>query len=332
MAGRLSRWLSTLRARIRCRGELLLELIVLRHQIAVLQRTGTRRPCFCPSDRLFWVLLSRWWVNWQRDLMIVQPATVLRWSRQGLWTIWTSGSPSRWCGGRPRIDSEIRALILRMSQENFLWGAPRIHGELLKLGFDVSQATVSRYMPRRSYPPSQSWRTFLRNQRVGVGMIGLADAGRISNQLPALVRGWIERIIRYATKTADHLSCGLIKPSMTLPALRPPRTCNRPDRRAIHRGCILVHPQRTGRDRCRRMTAGSGPAAYRSRASPTRKSPTCSSSRRVRAGVFLPPAEQQKERHARCCRGPSRARTVWPLPPGDRLRSIPMLADACDTG
>jgi hypothetical protein len=75
--------------------------------------------------------------------MIVQPATVLRWSRQGLWAIWTSDSSSRWRGGRPRIDSEIRALILRMSQENFLWGAPRIHGELLKLGFDVSQATVS---------------------------------------------------------------------------------------------------------------------------------------------------------------------------------------------
>ena len=283
MAGRLSRWISALRARIRCRGELLLELIVLRHQIAVLQRTGTRRPCFRPSDRLFWALLSRWWVNWQRNLMIVQPATVLRWSRQGLWAIWTSGSPSRWRGGRPRIDSEIRALILRMSKENFLWGAPRIHGELLKLGFDVSQATVSRYMPRRSYPPSQSWRTFLRNQVAGVGMIGFAEAGQRSGQLLALVRGWIERIVRFAARMEDHLCCGLIKPSRTLPALRPSRTSNRADRRASG-GYTQVHPH-TGRDRYRRMTAGSGPAAYRARASQARKSLSWASSQRfARAG------------------------------------------------
>ena len=183
MAGWFSRWISALRTRLRRRGELMLELIVLRHQIAVLQRTGTRRPCFRSSDKLFWVLLSRWWVNWQRRLMIVQPATVLRWSRQGLWAIWTAGSTGRWRGGRPRIHREIRALIVRMSRDNFLWGAPRIHGELLKLGFILSQATVSRYMPRRSYPPSQSWRTFLRNQALGVGMIGLGEAGRTSDQL-----------------------------------------------------------------------------------------------------------------------------------------------------
>jgi hypothetical protein len=149
--------------------------------------------------------------------------------------------PSRWRGGRPRIDSEIRALVLRLSHENFLWGAPRIHGELLKLGFEVSQATVSRYMPRRSYPPSQSWRTFLRNQVVGAGMIDLAEPGRISDQLLALVRGWIERFIRYGTKVEDGLSCVLIKPSWTLLALRPSRTSNRPDRRAVHGGRIPVH-------------------------------------------------------------------------------------------
>jgi hypothetical protein len=90
-----------------------------------------------------------------------------------------------------------------MSRENFLWGAPRIHGELLKLRFDVSQATVSRYMPRRSYPPSQRWRTFLQNQVVGVRMVGLAEPDRISDQLLALVRGWIERFVRYARKMED---------------------------------------------------------------------------------------------------------------------------------
>jgi len=160
-------WLSGVRERLRQRRDLLLEFIVLRHQLAVLQRTGTRRPCFRASERLFWVFLSRWWANWQRSLFIVQPATVLRWRRRGLWAIWVSGSYGCWHGGRPRISSEVRALIVRMSKENFLWGAPRIHGELLKLGFDVSQATVSRYMPRRCYPPSQSWRSFLRNQALG---------------------------------------------------------------------------------------------------------------------------------------------------------------------
>ena len=150
MAGWTARWISTLQTCLRCRGELLLELIILRHQLAVLQRTGTRRPCFRPADRLFWVLLSRWLVDWRRGLMIVQPATVLRWRRQGLRSIWTSSSRGRWRGGRPRIDREIRDLIVRMSRANFLWGAPRVHGELLKLGFDVSQATVSRYMPRRN--------------------------------------------------------------------------------------------------------------------------------------------------------------------------------------
>jgi hypothetical protein len=200
------------------RGNLLLEYIVLRHQLAVLQRTGTRRPCFHPSERLFWVFLSRWWADWQRSLIIVQPATVLRWRRQRLRLIWGFGSRGRWRGGRPRIDSEIRALIVRMGHENFLWGAPRIYGELLKLGFVVSQATVSRYMPRRSYPPSQSWRTFLQNQALGIGMIGLPEAARISHQLLALVRWWIECIVRHADELWAVSSCWPIKPS---PALHP---------------------------------------------------------------------------------------------------------------
>jgi hypothetical protein len=161
-----------------------LEFIVLRHQLAGLQRTGTR-PCFRTSERLFWVFLSRWWANWQHSLIIVEPATALRWRRRGLWAIWVSSSCGRWRGGRPRISSEVRALIVQMSQENFLWGATRIHGELLKLGFDVSQATVSRYMPQRSYPPSKSWRSFLRNQALGIGTISLGEA--VGNQTSLLL-------------------------------------------------------------------------------------------------------------------------------------------------
>jgi hypothetical protein len=125
MAGWIGRWILALRTRFRRSGELLLELIILRHQLAVLERSGTRRPCLRPADRLFWVLLSRWWVDWRRDLMIVQPATVLRWRRQNFRSIWKSSSRGRWRGGRPRIDREIRDLTVRMSRENFLWGAPQ---------------------------------------------------------------------------------------------------------------------------------------------------------------------------------------------------------------
>jgi hypothetical protein len=144
-------------------------MVALRHQIAVLKRSGTRRPRFRFSDRLFWLLLARWWPGWRDSLVIVQPATVLRWHRKGWSGLWRYRSRGRWRGGRPRISREIRRLIVRMARENFLWGAPRIHGELLMLGFTVSQATVSRYMPPANGRPGQSWRTFIRNQAMAFG-------------------------------------------------------------------------------------------------------------------------------------------------------------------
>jgi hypothetical protein len=119
-----------------------LESIALRHQIVVLERSRTRRPCFRLWDRLFWILFSRWWAQWRDSLIIVQPETVLRWRRDGWSALWRYRARGRWRGGRPRISSEVRHLIIRMARENFLWGAPRIHGELLMLGFSVSQATV----------------------------------------------------------------------------------------------------------------------------------------------------------------------------------------------
>jgi hypothetical protein len=122
MLGWVSRWISALRARVHNRGKLLLELLVLRHQLLVLQRTGTRRPCFRPSERLFWVFLSRWWANWQRSLIIVQPGTVLRWRRRGLRAIWLSGSRGRWHGGRPRISSEVPCAYLPNEPRQFLMG------------------------------------------------------------------------------------------------------------------------------------------------------------------------------------------------------------------
>jgi hypothetical protein len=148
----------------RSRTALALESLALRHQILVLKRSGTRRPCFRVIDRLFWILLSRWWPQWRESLMIVQAQTVLRWRRDGWRALCRYRARGRWRGGRPRISAEIRQLILRIARENFIWGAPRIHGELLKLGLTVSQATVSRYMPAPWTRPSMSWRTFLRNQ------------------------------------------------------------------------------------------------------------------------------------------------------------------------
>lgn len=148
----------------RSRGELVLEMIALRHQIAVLKRSRTRRPCFGLWDRLFWILLSWRWPRWSESLMIIQPETVTRWRRNGWSGLWRYRSGGRWRGGRPRVSREVRELINRMARENFLWGAPRIHGELLMLGFKVSQATVSRYLATVHRSPGQSWRTFIRNQ------------------------------------------------------------------------------------------------------------------------------------------------------------------------
>jgi hypothetical protein len=169
----------------------------------------------------------------------------------------------------PRISREVRALIVRMSRENFLWGAPRIHGELLKLGFVVSQATVSRYMPRRGYPPTQRWRTFLRNQAFAIGAIGFGEAGRLSD----VVRGWIMRVVRCATKVRDGIPCRPIEPSSTLHPLWPCRSSNRADRRFTQRRCVpgssAAHPsKRHPLDLANRRLS-----PYRSRASPRRKLP-----------------------------------------------------------
>jgi hypothetical protein len=243
MAGRTARWITALRTCLRHRGELLLELIILHHQLAVLRRTGTRR----------------------RGLMIVQPATVLRWRRRGLRSIWTSRSRGRWRGGRPRVDREIRELIVRMSLENFLWGAPRIHGELLKLGFDVSQATVSRYMPRRKRPPSQSWRTFLRNQIIGVDVTSFGEAAEIADQIRSLVSGWIERIVRYGTKVRDGLRSAFTAPLGTL-QLGPSYSANR-NRRAIPGACIPIYPRWAPPCGAHRMMTDRRPSPYCSRAS-----------------------------------------------------------------
>ncbi len=138
-----------------------LELLALRHQLATMKRMSPR-PSLRPMDRLVWVLLSRLLPNWRDVLVIVTPETVIGWHRNGFRLFWAWKSRRR-RGGRPPVPREDRDLIRRMSRENPLWGAPWIHGELLKLGIKVSGATVSKYMSRPPKPPSQTWRTFLRN-------------------------------------------------------------------------------------------------------------------------------------------------------------------------
>src|SRR3989441_3684247 len=140
---------------------LALENLALRQQLSVYKRTVTR-PKLRATDRLLWVGLARAWARWRHSLVIVTPDTVLRWRRRRFREHWTElfGRPTQ---GRPRVNPEIRALVARMAAANPLWGAPRIHGELLKLGIEVAERTVSRLLPKRRTPPSQTWRTFLIN-------------------------------------------------------------------------------------------------------------------------------------------------------------------------
>ena len=141
--------------------QLALENLALRQQLAVYKRTSPR-PRLHTMDRLFWTGLTRAWIGWRQALVIVSPDTVLRWQRRRFRDYWTQLS-GRSTGGRPHVNAEIAALIKKMAAANPLWGAPRIHGELLKLGSEISERTISRLMPKSRPRPSQTWRTFLAN-------------------------------------------------------------------------------------------------------------------------------------------------------------------------
>ena len=147
------------------------ENVALRHQVMVLRRQVGGRVHLTNLDRLFLVQLYHWFPSIRRVLAIIRPETVVRWHRAGFRCYWRWKSRSR--GGRPQIGAELRALIRRMNVENPLWGAPRIHGELLKLGFDVAQSTVAKYMAKRHGPPSQGWHTFLRNHAPDIAAMDL---------------------------------------------------------------------------------------------------------------------------------------------------------------
>ena len=155
-------FLSALRSCFESRACLQVENLALRHQINVLRRGGRRRLPLKSGDRLLWVWLSRLWTAWRSALEIVKPETVIAWHRRGFRLYWTWQSRHA-RPGRPDNPQEVRDLIRKMSLANPLWGAPRIHGELFKLGIELSQATVAKYRVRQRKSPSQTWRTFLNN-------------------------------------------------------------------------------------------------------------------------------------------------------------------------
>jgi putative transposase len=162
--------LLSLRSLVRSRAALHLEILALRHQLHVVERSRRPRLRLTAADRLLWVWLSGIWTEWRPALVLVQPATVVAWHRRGFRLFWTWKSRHR--TGRPTLPADVRMLIRTMSQANPLWGAPRIHGELRKLGITLSQSTVAKCMVRRRRPPSQTWRTFCANH---VGQIMATD-------------------------------------------------------------------------------------------------------------------------------------------------------------
>src|SRR6201994_2958631 len=142
-----------------------------RHQLIVLRRSLHGRVRLTNHDRWFLIQMYRWFPSILLVLTIIRPETLVRWHRAGFRCYWRWRS--RPLGGRPPIDPELRGLIRRMNMENPLWGAPRIHGELLKLGFEIAQSSVAKYMVKRRGPPSQGWRTFLRNHAPDIAAMDL---------------------------------------------------------------------------------------------------------------------------------------------------------------
>ena len=175
-------FLVAIRVSLRSRSDTALEVLALRQQIAVLKRKRPR-PKLNSVDRFFWTTLRRFWPRWADVLLLVKPDTVVGWHRAGFRLYWRWRSRPR--GGRPQITEEMRVLIRRLAQENRDWGAPRIHGELQKLGLVVSERTVARYLRRirRRGDPSKSWLTFLQNHREVIAAFDFFTVPTVTFQL-----------------------------------------------------------------------------------------------------------------------------------------------------
>src|ERR1022692_1437644 len=163
--------LAVLAAPFKSKSRLEAENATLRRQLIVLRRKMRGKVRLTNNDRWFFIQLYRWFPSILNVLTIIQPETLVRWHHAGFRCYWRWKSCPR--GGRPLIEADLRALIRRMSVENPLWGAPRIHGELLKLGFEVAQSSVAKYMVKRRAPPSQGRRTFLRNHAPDIAAMDL---------------------------------------------------------------------------------------------------------------------------------------------------------------
>ncbi len=176
----LVRWiLSAVAGQLRGRAAVKLENLALRHQLHVIRRRRLGRPRLYSIDRLLWVWLYRSWPRCLDAIVLVKPATVVQWHREGFRLFWRWHSRS----GRPSADRETRALIRQTSRANRLWGAPRIHGELLKLGIEISHVTVAKYMVRRRGTPSPTWRSFLNTQTQGIAAIDMFVVASVSFRL-----------------------------------------------------------------------------------------------------------------------------------------------------
>jgi hypothetical protein len=193
--------------RFRSRASLEAENLTLRHQLNILRRRSPKRPNFGRLDRLVFIGLYGLAPGVLNALAIIRPETVIRWHRANFRLYWRWKSSSR--GGRPKMPLEVRRLIRKINVANPLWGAPRIHGELLKLGIEVGQTTVAKYMARRKRPPSQGWKTFFRNHADGVASMDLFVVPTISFHA-AIACSWLAEYPRSA------VLCGADK-------TRPPR-------------------------------------------------------------------------------------------------------------
>jgi Integrase core domain len=201
-----------LACRFRSRAVLELENLALRNQLHLLRRQRPGRPRLFAIDRLLWVWLYRLWPCCLDAMVLVKPATVVQWHRQGFRLFWRWRSRS----GRPSVDREVRKLIREMSSANPLWGAPRIHGELLKLGIEISQATVAKYMVRRRGTPSPTWRSFLLNQVQGIAAIGMFVVASASFRLlyvMIILAHDRRKIIR--TAVTEHPTAGWLSRQVT---------------------------------------------------------------------------------------------------------------------
>jgi putative transposase len=169
---------------VACRGhqDIVLENMALRYQLRMLHRS-VKRSRVRHTDRMVWVLLASTWRQWRSALVLVQPETVVRWHRDWLRRRWARRS-GRNRAGRPPLDPELRRLIVEMASANPQWGAPRIHGELRKLGIQVSERTVSRLLARVSRPPSQTWRTFLANHASALASMDFFTVSTLTGRLP----------------------------------------------------------------------------------------------------------------------------------------------------